>query len=172
LRQEHSRAQTDRIAEWTMRDARRYAEMIDLMTGNDRLLAQRSAWVVSVVGEARPDWVGPHLERMLDHLGRPGLHPAVVRGIFKLLQNVPIAGKLEGRVMSLAFAALAGTAAVAVKAYALTILKRLANGQQEILDEVRAILAEDLPGASPAVRARARMKFGMGGRGSKTAGEW
>ncbi len=163
LRQEHSRAQTDIVAAWTMADARRYGKMIDLMTGDDRLLTQRAAWVVCVVGEARPDWVVPHLPRLLDHLARPGLHPAVVRGIFRLLQTVPVPGSLEGRVLSLAFAALGGAAAVAVKAYSLTILKRLASANPEILDEVRAILAEELPNAAPAVRSRARREFVMGG---------
>lgn len=165
LRQEHSRAQTDKVAAWTMADVRRYGRMINLMTGDDRLLTQRAAWVVCVVGEANPEWVVRHLPRLLDHLARPGLHPAVVRGIFRLLQNVPIPGRLEGRVLSLAFAALGGTAAVAVKAYSLTILKRLAAKSPEILDEVRAILAEELPNAAPAVRSRARREFGMGGRG-------
>jgi hypothetical protein len=171
LRQEHSRAQTDRIAAWVLADVRRYGKMIDLMTGSDRLLAQRSAWVVGVVGEARPDWVVPQLARLLDHLTRPGLHPAVVRAVFRLLQVVPIPGTLEGRVMGLAFAALGGPAAVAVKAYSLTILKRLAAGNHELIAEVRAVLAEELPGAAPAVWARARREFGIGGRGWKAGGE-
>ena len=167
LTQEHSRAQTDKVAAWVGNDAAKFAEMIALMTGSDRLLAQRSAWVVAVVGEAHPEWVGTHLAALLDHLARPGLHPAVVRAVFRLMQSSPIPGNLEGRVMAVAFAALGGVAAAAVKAYSISILKRLAEAHPELLGEVRALLAEQLPGACPAVRSRARREFGAGRRSSE-----
>ena len=162
LRQEHSRAQTDKVAAWVGNDAAKFAEIIALMTGSERLLAQRAAWVVAVVGEAHPEWVGPCLGALLDHLAKPGLHPAVVRTVFRLMQSSPIPGNLEGRVMAVAFAALGGVAAAAVKAYSLTILKRLAEAHPAILGEVRALLAEQLPTACPAVLSRARREFGVG----------
>jgi hypothetical protein len=162
LRAEHSRAQTDRIAAAVGADARRFAELVGLMTGGDRLLAQRGAWAVAVVAEARPELTKPHLVKLLDHLAKPGLHPAVVRAIFRMLQTAPIPGNLEGRVLGVALAALGGVAPVAVKAYALTVLKRLAAGYPELMAEVRALIDEQLPDASPALLARARMEFGMG----------
>ncbi|MBN8456481.1 MAG: hypothetical protein J0M04_01355 [Verrucomicrobia bacterium] len=165
LRREHSRAQTDKVAAWVGDDPAKFAEIVALMTGSDRLLAQRSAWVVAVVGEAHPEWVGSHLAAMLDHLSKPGLHPAVVRAVFRLMQTAPIPGNLEGRVMAVAFAALGGVAAAAVKAYSLTVLRRLAEAHPGILGEVRALLAEQLPTACPAVRSRARREFGVGRQG-------
>jgi len=161
LRQEHSRAQTDRVAAWVGRDRRRFGVLVELLTGNDRLLAQRAAWVVSVVAEARPELLTGHVARLLDHLRTPGLHPAVVRAVFRSLQTVPVPGELEGRVLAAAMAALGGSVPVAVKVFAMTVLKRLAGGQPALLAEVRALVEEQLAGARPAFLARARREFGL-----------
>ena len=50
--------------------------------------------------------------------------------------------------------------AVAAKAHAMTVLKRLATGYPEILAEVRLRIAEQWPEASAGFRARARREFG------------
>lgn len=161
LRQEHSRAQTDRVAAWVGRDRRRFGVLVEMLTGNDRLLAQRSAWVVSVVAETRPELLTEHLARLLDHLRTPGLHPAVIRAVFRSLQTVPVPGELEGRVLAMAMAALGGPVPIAVKVFAMSVLKRLASGQPALLAEIRALVEEQLAGASPAFRARARRDFGL-----------
>lgn len=160
LRQEHSRKQTDRVAAWVGQDRRRFQTMVELMTGEDRLLAKRAAWVVSVVAEDRPEQLPEHLARLLDHLRTPGLHPAVMRAVFRSLQTVPVPGDLEGRVLAAAMAALGGPVPVAVKVFAMTVLKRLAREHPALLAEVRALVEEQLAGASPAFLARARREFG------------
>lgn len=160
LRQEHSRAQTDRIVAWADAGPERFGELVAIMLGRDRLLAQRAAWAVSLAGERRPEWVAPHLRAMVDHLATPGLHPAVIRGTFRLLQTVPVSGAMEGPVLAVAMAALGGTAPAAVEAIALTVLKRLAGPYPELLAEIRAVAEARLPDASPAFRSRFRREFG------------
>jgi hypothetical protein len=136
--------------------------MVGLMTGGDALVEQRAAWVVADCGEQWPELVGPQLEHLLDNLERPGLHPAVVRGTFRMLQFADLPPALEGRVCSVAMAALGGATPVAVKAYSMTVLRRLVGRYPEIAEEVRLLIEEQLPGASPGFRSRARREFGVG----------
>ena len=156
---EHSRRQRDLIVAWVGGEPRRFAKVVGVMLGDAPVLAQRAAWVVSVVAEAHPAWSRPHLGRLLDHLARPKLHPAVSRAIFRLLQFAPIPGVLEGRVLAVALAGLGGPTAIAVKVCAMTVLKRLAADSPALLTEIRQLIDEQLPTASPAFRARARREF-------------
>jgi hypothetical protein len=162
LREEHSKQRTSELVEWVGDDAGRFAEIVDLMTGGDPLLEQRAAWVVGHCGEQRPALVPPELPRLLDNLDRSGLHDAVVRATFRILQFAEIPPPMEGRVCGLAMAALGGAVPVAVKAYAMTVLRRLVDRYPEIEEEVKLLIGEQLPDAKPGFRARARIEFGMG----------
>lgn len=166
LRAGKSKREALETAAWVGCDRRRFAGLVGFMQGGDSKLAARAAWVFSSCVEAHPELLGPHLERLLKHLERPGLHPAVPRNTFRVLQFAPIPGPCEGRVLSAALAALGGPVPVAVKAYAITVLKRVAADAPEILAEVKLLVDEQLQDASPAFRSRARREFGPGrGRG-------
>ena len=162
LREEHSKRRTRELVEWVGRDGGRFAEMVGLMTGGDPLLEQRAAWVVGDCVEGCPELAGPHLRDLMDNLERSGLHPAAVRGTFRVLQFAVIPAPLEGQLCGLAMAALGGATPVAVKVYAMSVLRRLVGRYPEIGDEVRELIVEQLPDASPGFRARARREFGLG----------
>lgn len=123
------------------------------------MLEQRAAWAFGDCAEAHPGMLAPHLETMLDNLDRPGLHPAVIRASFRALQFAAIPGPMEGRVLAAAFAALGGAAPIAVKAYSITVARRLAEPYPELLEEARLLVESQLPGAAPAIRSRARREF-------------
>lgn len=156
----HNKELTLEIAAWAGRDRRRFSQVVDFMTGGDAKLAARAAWVASYCVDEHPAWLAPHLVRLLDRAEMAGTHPAVLRNTFRMLQTAPISGELEGRVLSMALAALGGAVPVAVKAFSMTVIKRLAAGYPEILSEVELLIAEQAPGASPAFHARARREFG------------
>lgn len=159
LLEEHSRRQTDRIAAWVGGEPRRFAAVVRVVLANAPVMAQRAAWVMSVVAEAHPAWARSHLGALLDHLARPNLHPAVTRAIFRMLQFAPIPGALEGRLLTVALTAMGSAAPVAIKVCAMTVVKRLAADSPELLGEIRQLVADQLPHASPAFRARARREF-------------
>ena len=168
LRAEHSKAQTLRIVDWVGGDPLRFAELFSVFRCGDMLLEQRAAWAVGYCVEAHPGLLEPHLAAMLDNLERTGLHPAVIRASFRAFQIVPIPGHLEGRVLAAAFAALGGEAPIAVKAYSITIARRLAEPYPELLEEARLLVESQLPGAAPALRARARREFPTKKQGKRT----
>jgi hypothetical protein len=160
LRSEHSKFQTRNIAAWVGSDPRRFAELFALLLGGDRLLSQRAAWVVGDCVEAHPGLIRPHIGALLRNLERPGLHPAIPRHSLRLLQFVTISGVWEGKILEIAMASLGGTAPVAVKASAMTLIRRLADGYPDILEEARRLIDEQWAEAGPAFRARARREFG------------
>lgn len=160
LRIGKSKRQVLEIAAWVGGDRRRFGKLVGLMKGPDSKLANRAAWVAGSCVDVRPGLLKPHLGELLDLLERPGLHAAIPRNTFRMLQNAPISGDLEGRVLSAALAALGGAVPVAVKANAMTVLKRLAAEIPEILAEVRLLIDEQSHDASPAFRIRARREFG------------
>lgn len=161
LREEHSKQRTLELVEWIGNDAGRFGEMVGLMTGGDPLLEQRASWVISHCGERWPELAKLQLSRLLSNLDRPGLHPAVVRATFRILQSVEIPPELEGRVCGVAMAALGGATPVAVKAYAMTVLRRLVDRYPEIEEEVKLLIEEQMSEASPGFRSRARREFGV-----------
>ena len=164
LLREHSKRQISRMVEWVGSDPCRFRAFLDLMLGDGEILARRAAWVVGDAAEACPALARPHLPKLLDRLTRPALPEAVMRHIFRVLQFVTIPPRLEGKVLSLAMAALGGTAPIAVKAYAITLLKGVSDRYPEILPELRALIDEILPSAGPAIRSRVRREFGIGRR--------
>ncbi len=161
LYSEHSKSQTRRIAAWIGDDRRKFGELFALFLGEDRLLSQRAAWVVGDCVEAHPELILPHMGALLRNLERPRLHPAIARNTFRLLQFVDITGQWEGKVLKAAMTALGGSAPVAAQAYAMTLIRRLAAGYPDIMEEGRRLIGEQWSEASPAFRSRARKEFGF-----------
>ena len=157
----HSKELALRTVEWIGAKRNRFQELVGFMVSEDAVLSARAAWVFGICVETHPRWLAPVLPVLLDRIERR-VHPAVTRNLFRCLQTAPIPGELEGRILSAAMAALGGPGPVAEKAFGMTILKRLAGGNAELLEEIRLLVREQFHEASPAFRARAKREFGIG----------
>jgi hypothetical protein len=166
LRQTRGKSQVVEIAVWVGNHRKRFDRVFGFMQGGDPRLAAPAAWVASHCVELYPGLIDPHFKSMLDLLEKASLSPAVLRNSFRMLQFALIPGSCESRVMSMALAAIGAPVAVAVKACAVTVLKRLSAGYPDLLGEVRLMIMDQLPGASPAFIARARREFGVDARQS------
>ncbi len=165
LAAEHSKAQASRIVAWVGRDPHRFAELLGFVTGADKRLAQRAAWPLSYCVREHPKLARPHLERMLLNLKTPGQHAAIRRNTFRLLEEIELPDSLHGLATELSLAALGSAEEpVAVKVYAMTVLKRLIAHYPELEFEVRALIDEQKHHQSAAFFSRVRRLFG-----SKTA---
>ncbi|MCB0636709.1 MAG: hypothetical protein KDC54_08830 [Lewinella sp.] len=158
LSREHSKANTDAIARWIGSDPERFAELVDCLLSGDYRLVQRSAWVVSTVGCARPWLVVPHLDRLVHALEKP-LHPAVQRNVLKLLAEteLPLSEDAEGELVAHAFDLLeAPKAPVAIKVHAMQLLANACRRYPDLSVELRETIQAQLPEASAGFRSRAR----------------
>lgn len=158
LRDEHSKAQTLRLVDYIGNSQERFEALVNIVAGDEALLAQRGAWVISHAAEAHPAVVAPHLGQLLALLRRPGLHDAIKRNIMKALEILKIPEALAGQAAEEAFRFLANPEeAVAIRVYSMAVLSKLCQIEPELAGELRLTLREQLElDPPPAFRSRAR----------------
>ena len=157
LKEEHSKKQTDRIVRYIGNDKTRFAVLIELFFQGEYRITQRAAWPLSYCVREHPGLILPYFKRLLDNLSRKDIHVAVVRNTVRLLQDVDIPKRFHGRVMSTCFDFIQKPETpIAVKAFSLTILSRLAVDYPDIGTELKLIIDEQWDQAPPAFRSRAR----------------
>lgn len=154
---EHSKKQTNRIVEWVGASQERFNRLFDLFLNDEYRVVQRAAWAVSSCVMNHPELIRKKISKLVTYLQQPGLDVAVKRNSIRLLQYVEIPVKYHGYVMDTCFRFLEDPAeAVAVKAFAITVLGKLARQYPEIIPEIKLLISEQLPHQSAAFRVRAR----------------
>ncbi len=98
-----------------------------------------------------------NFEKLIKNLQRLNLHDAIKRNTVRLLQQIEIPEKYEGEVMNICFQYVASpTEAVAIKAFSLTILGKLAKKFPEILPEIKLLIDEQSSHQSAAFKSRSK----------------
>jgi hypothetical protein len=157
LLKEHSKKQKDAIIRYIGNNPARFKELMTCFFKGDYRLTQRAAWPMSDCAKLHPELVKPYFARLVACLKRKDMHPAVERNITRLLEDVVIPEKWQGEIMDYCIRAVADiNAAIAVKAYSITILENLARLYPEILPELTTIIEERWDQEGPAFKARAR----------------
>ncbi len=156
LLEEHSKAQTLRIVEHIGGSRKRFGELMNLLFSNEKVVAERAAWVVGHAAEARPQLVRPYLTRLLQNLRHP-VHDAVKRNTLRLVQEAELTEEQMGLAPDLCFAFAPDPAEpAAVRAYALTICHRICQVEPGFADELRLTIETCFRSSPAAVRSRAK----------------
>ena len=157
LLEEHSKAQCNKVVAYVGNDKDRFAQLMKLFFEGEYRVTQRAAWPMSYCVRKHPELITPYFKKLIEKLGKPGEHDAVVRNIVRLLQDVHIPEKFHGQVMTICFNFIqSNETAVAIKAFSLTILKNLSKQYPEIRSEIKTIIEERWEYETAAFRARAR----------------
>lgn len=157
LRQEHSKKQTDKIVDYVGDSKDRFALLIRLFFNGEYRVTQRAAWPLSYCVRRHPELIAPYFKQLLDNLKRKDIHVAVIRNTVRLLQDVEIPKRMQGRVMSICFDFVADMETpIAVKVFSLTILSNLSAYYPEIGGELRLLIEDQWDRATPAFRSRAK----------------
>jgi hypothetical protein len=157
LREEHSKKQTDRIVRYIGPDKERFAVLMQLFLKGEYRITQRAAWPLSYCVRQHPELIAPYFKQLLDNLARKDIHVAVIRNTLRLLQDVNIPKRHEGRVMSVCFDLVQSVETpIAVKVFSMTVLANLAAAYPEIRGELKLIIEDQWEHATPAFRSRAR----------------
>jgi hypothetical protein len=157
LTREHSKKQTDRIVSFIGADKGRFAVLIKLFFAGEYRITQRAAWPLSYCVGAHPELIDPYFKRLLDNLERSDIPVAVIRNTVRLLQDVSIPKKHQGRVMKICFEFIQSPETpIAVKAFSLTILSHLAADYPDIRGELKLIIEEQWEHSTAAFRSRAK----------------
>lgn len=157
IRAEHSKRQTEAIADYVGGDAERFAELMDIFFEGEYRMTQRASWPMNYCAERHPELVYPYLDKLIVLLADKDVHNAVRRNIARLLQFIEIPEKHRGEVYALCVEVIDDASeAVAVRAHAMTIAANIADLEPDLYGELRLIVEKHLPHATAALRARAR----------------
>ena len=155
--QEHSKAQCNKIIEWVGDDQKRFDELFKFFLNGEYRVAQRAAWPVSYCVERHPKLIKKHFGSLIKNLRKTGIHNAIKRNTLHILQEIELPEKFQGEVMDLCFQYVESpTEAVAIKAYALTVLGNFAKLYPDILPEIKLLIEERLPNQTAAFKSRAK----------------
>jgi hypothetical protein len=128
-----------------------------LFLNGEYRVTQRAAWPLSYCAIAHPHFMENNHEQLLANLKKPNLHDSIKRNTIRLLQSVTIPKKNEGAVMEVCFGFLQSTREpVAIKAFSLAVLQKLAKKYPGIIPEIKLIIEDQLPHQSAAFKSRAK----------------
>jgi hypothetical protein len=154
---EHSKANCDAIVQWIGNSQQRFDQLFDLFLKDEYRVVQRAAWPLSYAVMAHPEFIKKHFSKLLKNLDKPGIHNSVKRNTVRLMQDIQIPEKFHGQVMNICFDFISSPdEAVAVKAFALTILENLSKKYPEIRSELKTIIEDRWDYESAAFRARGK----------------
>lgn len=142
---EHSKANTQRIAQWIGNDPEKIQKLIDILFKDEYRVVQRAAWVLSDVAEIQPGLVQQYIPELVEKLKETHAHIAVKRHIYRIFQFLELPEVIHGDLMNNCFESLINhREALAVRAFAMSILARMAETYPEICNELRLIIEDAL----------------------------
>ena len=154
---EHTKTNREEIVNWIGSNPTRFAELVKLFLGNDKLITQRSGWPLSFAGIAHPEFIPKHLGKLVTNLKQEDLHNAVKRNTIRLLQEISIPKKYQGDVMNICFDfIISPTEKPAIKAFSLTVLENLSEEYPEIKQELKTVIEDRWDYETAAFHSRAR----------------
>lgn len=153
---EHSKANCQKIIDWVGDDVSKFNQLFHLFLNDEYRVTQRAAWPLSYCAIAHPEFMQNNFGKLISNLQKPSLHDSIKRNTLRLLQHIDIPEKYEGEILETCFKYVESpTEAVAIKAFALTVLGKLARKYPEIIPEIKIIIEDQLPHQTAAFKSRA-----------------
>ncbi len=154
--EKHTKQQMLRVVDYIGNDKKRFDELMQLFLFDDYRVSQRASWAVLHCIQKNPAFAKKYLPLMLDNLKNP-VHDAVVRNTVRILDLTDIPENLHAQVMDICFELVnKNQSPIAVKAFSIGVLTKLSKQYPELKNELKAIVDNQLPFASPAIKSRAK----------------
>lgn len=130
--------------------------LVQWLNGKDKLLAQRAAWVVGLLGDHHADLFLPYMDQLLQAIRMPH-HDAVARNIVRLWQFIDIKDPYLGDVFEVCFELLSSAhQAVAIRAFSATVCGKICVKYPELANELKSMIPVWSQSESPAMKVRLR----------------
>lgn len=148
--QEHSKVQTHLIVQWIGNDAVRLDKLMFLFVNDEYRVVQRAAWPLSEVAKLYPDMFDPYIPVLIEKLEDVDAHPAVKRNVFRIFEAVSLPETFHGIILNYCFEALENyQEALAVRAFAITIISKLILLYPELIPGFKIMLEDTLDNHPP-----------------------
>ncbi|GAA4306031.1 hypothetical protein GCM10023143_11690 [Compostibacter hankyongensis] len=156
------------IVDYIGSDPSRFEALVQLLLAGEYRITQRGAWPLSYCIRAHPELIRKHLSHLVVKLETSD-NNALIRNILRFLKDVDIPASESGQVMTVCFDLVQDPAAPAAhRAFALSILGRLAEHYPDIREEIRLCIEDQLPYAKPSFRSTARRVLASFSGGKKS----
>ncbi len=153
----HSRAGVEVIVKWVGHSPSRFGQLTRLLLKGARNVQIRASWPLSYCCERFPELAGPHLKQLVRHLRNPDVHGSVRRSVVRSMQFLDIPKSLQGEVADLCFGYLANPSEEpAIRIFSMSVLLNLVEVVPDLGGELKLIIEDQLPYASPGFRSRAK----------------
>ncbi len=153
LSHSHSKKVTDLVVNDVLHNKIAFGEIIDLMMGNDKMLAQRAAWVMSYVVQRQPASMFPHIEKLMKKAKAENVHVAIKRNVMRACIYLPKPSKYDGLIIDTCFYFLNDLQnSIAVRAFAVQTLTKYLKYYFDIHEELEILLEYNSVNASAAMK--------------------
>ena len=154
---EHTKANCQMIVEWVGNDQSRFDELFHLFLHDEYRVTQRAAWPMGNCAIAHPSFMKKNMGKLIRNLQKPNIHDSIKRNTLRFLQQIDIPSKYEGMIMNTCFEYVENPKeAVAIKAFSLSILGRLAKKYPEIIPEIKLLIEDQARYQTAAFKSRAK----------------
>jgi hypothetical protein len=151
----HSKKLTSKVVDYVGNNKGRFKVLIDLFFKGPYRVTQRASRPMGIVAADHPNLILPYLKRLIRFMETDGVHDAVKRNGFRILQFADIPKQSHAALIDLCFRVIQNSSeAVAIRVFAMSTLARVITQYPEIQNELRVIIEDELPFAKPAFRSR------------------
>jgi hypothetical protein len=150
LTKEHSKRLTNLIVETVGNNPKQFDELLLILFGKDKLIAQRASWPLGYIIEKYPELVEAHWNILLDKLSLSP-HVAYTRAVYRGLSTVKsLPNEIHGKVVDLCMNTIISiNQPTAARVYAMYAMLNMVHIYPDLKDElwlrVEPLLQHDLP---------------------------
>ncbi len=151
LKDKKRKENCEEIIAWVGNDCKRFDDLLEiLLTHEETMVVQYSAWPLSYCVQAHPSLIQKKLDRIVPILKEKNILDTVCRNVLRLLQFIEIPEEFEGDILEPCMRFIESpTAAIAIKAFAINIVSKLAIKYPDLIPEINLLLTSQIQGAKP-----------------------
>ena len=153
---ENSRRNTDYIMHQIGDNPDLFKELMNVLFGEDTLIAYRASWAISSITDISPELMKPYLKKIivgLEKFDRTGIH----RNLLRALAEMDIPKAMQGKLFDICYRWLQSRfEPPAVKVYCMQILFNISKNEPDLLKEIKLIIEELTDHESAAIKSRSK----------------
>ena len=116
-------------------------ELVNLCLHKDSLISSKATWVLWHCDDIDYKTVAPFYNKLINNLKNRNLHNGVIRNTLRLFQKQMVPKKQESFLLDVCYSYIQNpNQAIAVRAFAMTIIYNISKPYPELLIELKAIL--------------------------------
>lgn len=133
-------------------------ELVNCALDKDHLLSSRAMWVLGHCSDIDYGALKKYHDKLIKNLATPGLHNGVIRNTLRLYQQHPVPDKHHSFLLDKCYEYIKDPSeAIAVRAFAMTVVFSISKPYPELLDELKMVLMHpDSHEESPGIRSRVK----------------